>query len=236
MVKSYFYFNGKSSLDLGLTIEYCPNFSTGQRSVNKQTVPGRNGDLVMDDGTYSNYTSGYDIWFKDPINGTTQAARNIAHWLLNGQGYQRLEDSYDPEIYRMALFTGPFDVDNWMLTHGRATLEFDFMPQRFLKSGETPINVQSGQGLYNNWMPTKPLLLVTGNGTLSVGGTSITVSGTSGEFYIDCEAQDAWQGLSNLNGNIEVENHEYPVIPAGKSQVTYSGIAQLKIIPRWWTL
>lgn len=85
-------------------------------------------------------------------------------------------------------------------------------------------------------MPTKPLLLVTGNGTLSVAGTSITVSGTSGEFYIDCEAQDAWQGLSNLNDNIEVENHEYPVIPAGKSEVTFTGITQLKIIPRWWTL
>lgn len=238
MVKSYFYFNGARSIDKGLTIEQCPSFVAGQRSVEKITVPGRSGELVIDTGAYGNYTQPYEIWFKDKRLGTTRAARDIAQWLLSGTGYLRLEDTYDPEVFRLAMFTGPLDVENWMLMAGRATLEFDCQPQRWLKDGQNPISVESGQRLLNAWQPALPLIQVTGTGegSLTVGGSTFTISDMPGGITLDSETQDAFFGTQNLNNNVQV-NGGYPVLQAGETAVSFSGgITAVKITPRWWSL
>lgn len=238
MVKSYFYFNGARSIDKGLTIEQCPSFVTGQRSVEKITVPGRSGELVIDTGAYGNYTQPYEIWFKDKRLGTTRAARDIAQWLLSGTGYLRLEDTYDPEVFRLAMFTGPLDVENWMLMAGRATLEFDCQPQRWLKDGQNPISVESGQRLLNAWQPALPLIQVTGTGegSLTVGGSTFTISDMPGGITLDSETQDAFFGTQNLNNNVQV-NGGYPVLQAGETAISFSGaITAVKITPRWWSL
>lgn len=238
MVKSYFYYNGARSIDKGLTVEQCPSFVTGQRSVEKITVPGRSGELVIDTGAYGNYTQPYEIWFKDKRRGTTRAARDIAQWLLSGTGYLRLEDTYDPEVFRLAMFTGPLDVENWMLMAGRATLQFDCQPQRWLKDGQNPISVESGQRLLNAWQPALPLIQVTGTGegSLTVGGSTFTISDMPGGITLDSETQDAFFGTQNLNNNVQV-NGGYPVLQAGETAVSFSGgITAVKITPRWWSL
>lgn len=235
---NYFFFNGARSIDKGLTIEYCPSVGTGQRVVEKISVPGRSGDLVIDTGAYGNYIQPYEIWFKDKLRGTTRAARDIAQWLLSGIGYMRLEDTYDPEVFRLAMFTGPFDVENWMLTHGRATLEFDCQPQRWLKTGQRPVAVQSGQSLINTWQPAKPLIQVTGtgDGTLVVGGSTISISEMTGAITLDSETEDAYSGTENLNNNVQV-NGGYPILQNGETAVSFSGgITAVQITPRWWSL
>lgn len=220
---------------MGIVVSGEGTYNAPEYDYETQAVPGLNGDLIQDNGRYKNITVSYPAGITRDFAENAQAAR--AFLLGYGAKYRRIQDDYHPGLYRMGIYSGGIDFEMGFLNRaGETTLAFNCKPQRFLLSGENPITMQSGQALFNAWMPTKPLLLVTGNGTLSVGGTSITVSGTSGQFYIDCEIQDAWQGLSNLNDNIEVENHEYPVIPAGKSEVTFTGITQLKIIPRWWTL
>lgn len=236
-MRSYLVFGGKSSLEYGIRVESCPSFVTGQRSVEKQTVPGRSGDLLIDTGVYGNYTQPYEIWFRGE-KPTTQAARAIAMWLLSGTGYIRLEDSYDPDVYRMALFAGPLNVENWMLTHGRATLEFDCKPQRYLKQGEFPIAVQSGQTIGNQWMPALPLIQITGTGSgqLVVGSSLVDITGMTGSITLDCDVQNAYSGTLNLNNNITITGG-WPVLATGQTAISFSGgITAVEITPRWWTL
>lgn len=237
-MRSCFYFAGKCSLDFGVYIEKCPAFGAGSRVVEKISVPGRNGDLLMDTGVYANVKQPYEIWFRQHGKNTAQAAREIALWLLAGKGYIRLEDSYDPDIYRLAAFAGPFDVENWMLTHGRATLAFDCKPQRYFKVGETPIQVETGQVLHNPWMPALPLIRVTGSGDgqLVVGGSTITITGLTGGITIDSDTQNAYDGTRNLNNNISVVGG-FPVLGTGETAVSFSGgITAVQITPRWWTI
>lgn len=237
MVKNFFLFGEKSSKDFGITVEYCPPFGTGQRSVEKQSVPGRNGDLLIDTGAYSNYTQQYEIWFKGQ-KPTIQAARSIAFWLMSQTGYIRLEDSYDPDVYRMACFSGPFNVENWMLVRGRATLEFDCKPQKYIKQGEFPITVQSGKSIGNQWMPALPLIQIsgTGNGQLSVGTSQVDITEMTGSITLDCDVQNAYDGTENLNNNITITGG-WPVLATGQTAISFSGgITAVEISPRWWTL
>ena len=59
---------------------------------------------------------------------------------------------------------GPLNVETVLKNHGRATLEFDVQPQRYLKSGETPLTFQGGS-VYTITNPTqfeaRPLLKFT---------------------------------------------------------------------------
>lgn len=236
-MRSYLVFGGKSSLEFGIRVEKCPAFVTGQRAVTKQSVPGRSGDLVIDTGAYGNYIQPYEIWFRGD-KPTTQAAKAIAMWLLAGTGYIRLEDSYDPDIYRMALFAGPLNVENWMLTHGRATLEFDCKPQRYLKQGQYPIAVQSGQTICNQWMPALPLIQITGTGSgqLVAGSSRVDITGMTGAITLDCDVQNAYNGTLNLNNNITITGG-WPVLATGQTAISFSGgITAVEITPRWWSL
>lgn len=238
MAYNYFVFGGVSCREYGVCIEHCPKFVTGQRVITKQTVPGRSGDLLIDTGAYGNYVQPYEVWFKLPQKNTEQAAKYLARWLLSGRGYLRLEDSYDPEVYRIASFAGPLDVENWMLRYGRATLEFDCKPQRFLKAGEIPVTVQSGQKLLNQWMPALPLIYVvgSGDGQLVVGDSVVDITDMAGGVTLDCDIQNAYNGTLNLNNNITVSGG-WPVLGTGQTLISFSGsITSVKITPRWWTL
>ena len=234
-MRSFFVWDGQTSVSKGLTIERCPTFGAGQRIVEKKTVPGKSGDLVFDTGAFSNYNQGYEIWFRDKSAGMTSAAKSIATWLLSPSGYQRLEDTYDPDVFRMAVYTGPTEIENWMLTYGRATLDFDCMPQRWLKSGEIPVSVKNGDVILNQWQKTKPLLIVSGNGTLEINDSVIQISGTSGQYFIDCETENAYQNGISLNDNLKVENNLFPVLRNGETQISFTGIDRLQIVPRWWS-
>lgn len=234
-MNSFFVWAGETSFSKGLTIERCPSFGSGQRIVEKTAIPGKSGDLVFDTGAFSNYIQSYEIWFRDKSDGMISAAKNIAVWLLSPLGYQRLEDTYDPDVFRMAVYTGPIEIENWMLTYGRATLDFDCMPQRWLKSGQEPISVKSGDAVLNQWQTAKPLLILEGNGQIDINGCVLTISRTSGQYYIDCETENAYQDGLSINDKVKAEYNIFPKLPNGETKIIFSGIDSLKIIPRWWT-
>lgn len=235
---SYFIFNGKSSSEFKIGIEQCRSYPSAARSVERQTIPGRAGELLRDTGTYANVIQPYEIYFNGKVDGMTAAASKIVQWLMSSRGYCRLEDSYEPDCYRMASYAGPFDAANWMNLYGRATIEFDCMPQRWLKSGETPVSITNGQTLQNDWQPALPLIQLTGtgDGELTVGGSTITIAGMEGRLTIDSDTQNAYDGTTNKNSIITVSGG-FPVLAFGETIVAFSGgITAVQITPRWWRL
>lgn len=200
-------FNGISSDTFEMNIERCPDYPVPERVVEKISVMGRNGDLLFDTGAYANVEQRYVVYFNGKASSFQARSREIANWLFGTKGYCRLEDSYDTTVYRMACISDKTDFSNFMNYMGRATLVFNCKPQRFLKSGEAEINILDtgtpAAYTYNNqYMPSKPLFKLTGNGTIcqyySQAGYPVqgfTVSNNSGKvIYVDCETMDAVSG------------------------------------------
>ena len=200
-------FNGTSSTAYNLNVEICPVYPVPERVIEKVSVLGRNGDLLFDTGAYQNVEQRYQIWFDGRSTSFQEQARAVAMWLYSTKGYCRLEDSYDPDVYRMATISKKTDLKNFMNLMGRGELVFDCKPQRFLKSGETEITMAgSSPGApwtyTNNYMRTKPLFIVTGNGTVcqyySQAGEPVqgfTVSNNSGTtLYVDSDTMNAISG------------------------------------------
>ena len=237
---SYFYFAGQSCLDFGLHIESYPHYTTARRRITTQEVPGRNGLLVYDSESYDNVDGYFEVYVNATASNTMAAGREISTWLQGNTGYQRLEDAYDTEVYRMATFTGPVDFSNFFQRYGKATLTFSCMPQRFFKSGESLLKLSNGVILRNYWMCAKPLIQVSGSGQgiLYFNDCQVTISSIpSGGITLDCDTENAYQGTDNLNGLVTVSNEGFPRLVHGDTQIRWSGgITSVSIYPRWWAL
>ena len=233
---NYLIFGGKRSRDFGIYISGFGAFNAPSRDVEAISIPGRNGDLILDNGRFSNITVTYPAFIHRDFQRQAKAARD---WLLASSGYQRLEDTYNPELFRLARFFGPMDFDTRFQNRGgEMTLAFDSKPQRFLKSGEQPLTLTAAAEIRNpTSYPALPLITIYGSGagTLNVGGAVASISEIDEFLTLDCDIQDAYKGLQNKNATVSLD--EFPELPAGACEVSFSGdIEKIEIIPRWWTI
>ena len=134
-------YNGKNLKDYGVTIEHLPESVHPQRRGDAYQIAGRNGTQVREDDTFENYDQPYEIWFKDfaANRDVYQASQALAGFLLGSSGFCRLEDTYEPDVFRLARFAGPMNIKAVLRRYGRATLTFDCQPDRFLKTGEKAV-------------------------------------------------------------------------------------------------
>ena len=144
-INDYFIFDGKNSLDYGLHMASDPTAIHPARRGDLFPIPGRNGSIVREDGSYDTYTITYDVLLdsKDKASDVYAHAREVAEWLLGSRGFCRLEDSYEPEYFRLARCAAQMSVENRLARFGRAQISFEVQPQRYLKSGESEIMIES---------------------------------------------------------------------------------------------
>ena len=230
-------FAGKSTNDFGIWISGEGTYGAPERNVQTQEVPGRNGNLLFDMGNFKNISIRYPAAIKRDMPSRIRDFINFAGSQI---GYQKLEDTYHPYEYRMARFNSKMSVDTagYMNRSGQFTLEFDCKPQRFLKSGEDPIEFTSNGILYNRTeFDAKPLLRVygTGAGTVGIGSETISISAISTYVDIDCEIMDAYKGAVNCNGNVSFTDDI--VLRPGNNGIAMTGnITKVVITPRWWII
>ncbi|MBQ9839007.1 MAG: hypothetical protein IJO56_05925 [Oscillospiraceae bacterium] len=237
-----FKFGNRATWDFSMRVEKYPRQSGAARKFKEISVPGRNGALHIDEGCFENFQQPYECYFHGVLP-TPEQSHAIRAWLQGTPGYQRLEDVYDPEHFRMASFTGPLDVENHFNRYGRCVVTFDCMPQAFLKSGEIPISFVVPGLLYNSTgFPALPMITVYGSaaGTLTVGTCAVEIKSLEDVIILDSDTQNAFRrsdagALENKNACIYAPT--FPQLLPGANVIAWDGgIERVEIIPRWWTL
>ena len=233
MINSIFYDN-KSLADYGLYISGHGTFNAPARKVSYVSVPGRNGNLTLDEGCYENTEVTYVSFIPEGMKLNTQGLRNF---LMQKAGYRRLEDTYHPDEYRLGRYVQGLEVEP-SEKHVAATfpLVFDCKPQRYLKDGEHAIEVSTGAVLHNpEDMIALPLIRVYGAGSFNINGYAGTVSSGAAYTDIDCETQEAYMGTTSRNSALSLTNG-FPKLTPGDNAITFSGFSKVEITPRWWRL
>ncbi len=238
-MKHYLTYAGKPSTDFNVVISGAGTFDAPERDKKSISIPGRNGDLTLDNGRYLNAKVEYPAYIAKNFKTNIEGLRNF---LLSRSGYNRLEDTYHPDEYRMARYNGGISAGSTKGMHaGNFKLTFDCMPQRFLKSGEEYINVYDGGVIRNpEIMTALPLIKITtgesGTHKIGVGDVEVACTKHSSTIYIDCELQEAYDSAYiNMNSYITLTNRVFPVLPEGDTGISLTGCTA-QIMPRWWRL
>ena len=137
-----FTFDGRSSREFGVYTTGNGVFNAPERAVEMISIPARNGEYALDHGHFNNievtYRCGIVTTDDDDF---AEAISDFRNWLCSRRGYCRLQDEYNPNEYRMALFKDVVSVEHEGLQTGEFDIVFDCKPQRWLTSGETAVTI-----------------------------------------------------------------------------------------------
>ena len=210
------------------------NFLDGaSKDVESVQVIGRSGNLQISNDRYNNITLKVYLYVTDNMKENIDAMRNF---LESCHGYKMYEETLNPNEHRMASYKQAFVPDVYDVNAGAITLEFDAMPQRYLKVGAEPVEA----AVINN--PTRfdayPLIRVYGDGVVNINNNTITVSANPYPYIdIDCGLMDCQYNLNNANQYVAFSSYDYLTLPSGDNAVAYSGnVTKVEITPRWYTL
>lgn len=132
MPDSYFIYNGKGCIDWGCRKTQPINFPTPVRDVERISVIGRNGDLVIDNGRFENVELVLECHIKGKFLPQFNALRAF---MMADTQYHKLVDSLYPNEYRMARVVN-VEPKKTSRIAGTVEITFDAKPQRYLTYGD----------------------------------------------------------------------------------------------------
>jgi len=170
-------FDNVSSRTYGVYITGEAVYNAPEREVEMISIPGRNGAFALDKGRFENIEVTYPAGiFADSETNFADAISEFRNFLCSRNGYVRLQDEYNPNEYRMAIYKSGLEVEPAQLKAGEFDITFDCKPQRFLTSGETATAVASGGTVSNPTLfPSSPLLELVGYGAISLNNDTVSV-------------------------------------------------------------
>lgn len=157
-------YGGINSEDYKVFITNAGIYKSPEKRYKEHTVLGRSGKVLEDTGTFENIEVEYPICVYEDSDNNLQA---FLAAMLRKKGYQRIEDTFHPEYYRMGAFLDEYEpkrvTEDAEMSNG--VIKFRCLPQKWLKSGEEPMyfcahdavqaeNIPSGNvGLSTSLMP-----------------------------------------------------------------------------------
>lgn len=237
-MRNHIYIDGYDLANFGVYISGTGVFNAPVRALNMVSIPGRNSDIIINgyDYRFNNISVAYPAFI---YSNFRQNLAQLRAFLLRAPArYRRITDTYNPNEFRMGVYTGGLDVTpTSRLEAGRFDLVFNCQPQRFLTLGET-VQVFTANGTINNpGFSQGPLLRVYGAGTVGIGAGSLTISQADVYTDIDCDLQIAYKGSVSKNQYVSSATPNFPYFGPGDNGVTLgTGITRVEITPRWWTV
>lgn len=227
-MKNIMTFKGISNKAHGIIVTAMPAIPAPEERGEAIEIPGRNGELWRGDGSYMPITLNVPIYVPP-----TAVLSSVAGW-LSGEG--NLTFGTDT-AYWAARVTGETHFapctfnDGWQTTVAFACNPLRYVPSDAVTITSSPYTLANPYTAY-----AEPLIEITGSGdiSLTVGGTTCTLTGISGTITLDTELQECYQGNALKN---DIMTGAFPVLAPGSNAVSYTGsVTTLKINPRWRTI
>ena len=247
----YFNYDGQDSRDYGLYIVSQNAFDKPQRDVSFISVPGHDGDIVIDNGGYKNLKLTLTLRLiaekiENDINDLQFSYWKAMNWLQQTATYKKLILSYDGRYYREACICSGIKAVKKHEDVLDFTVTFSCKPYRKSFEGDKKIIITAGETFFNPEMfPSKPYMKIipadgTQNFTIAVYKSIYNYDYYT--FYqadeyveIDSESMNVFKG--NINKNNDYAATSFPEFKPGTNSIAFIGnIASIEIIPRWRTL
>lgn len=199
-----FIFDGENSRDYGVYITDVEVFGAPKRKVQMISIPGRNGNYALDEGSFENIPVKYKCVLgagtEEDFNNGISDFRN---WLASKVGYKILSDEINLGEYRKGVFLEGMEVPTLNKKTGTFEIVFDCMPQRWLDDASAlPVEMASGDDIFNPTLfDASPLLSVWGYGDINLNDKTISVNDVPIGRVILANAEQTDGGRTYYTGN-----------------------------------
>lgn len=228
----YIKLDGKSSRDLGLSITKRPSFSAPKRRYEKFDIPGRDGELYIDQEKYDDLTTEISFnYIVDHDDMWHEKWRKCKIWLLKG-GIRKLELSDDKHFYRKVKYIELSTNERSVRNAGEFSANIVTDPYSYVISGSYMYPYM--QVRVNDYEVCKPIYYITGEGmcVLTVNGKSMNIN-VGQNIYIDTELQLAYRNDGVLRNTSVSGIYEDLYLLPGKNDIRITSGFELQIQPNW---
>jgi len=231
-----FTYKGIKSKDMHLRVLNDISFASPKRDVNIIQVPGRDGDIIMDNGRFESVIRSIPCRLEAPTGTDVEELINkINNWLINDAGFHPFTWENDPDFRYLARVEGDVVSQRILSHYGKAVIDFRIHPIKCLESSLTEKEITHGTNLENPFsIPAKPLIRIIGTGdiTITIGGRQLILQGIEGGCIVDSETQT----IMSLDRRLTLFNRmfsSFPVLQPGDNPITFSeNVDQVFITPR----
>ena len=255
VLKSYFVFGGKRSLDFGLVIDTPQIAQKPKPRTTRIAIPGSKRDFTYVEEGFDNIEVSYQTWClekeKDLI---LSRAGEVAQWLM-GDEYLVLSDTYDPDHFRLGFCCESLDPEIIARTGSQQRIVFSCDPFSYSWAGHEKIEISAQEGditgtrqirLINTGWKSYPQIYIRGNGKIVLQVYYGNIKAWEGSFtfagslLIDADSMETYVNGNSAN-HLKVGDG-YPALESGECTVkilrenTSDEIESASIKPRWRVL
>jgi len=221
----YFIYNRISSKDMGILVNTLPPIIKVNRDINKIVIPGRDGFLTEDFGTYSSMVKSCECTLLDIAE-----VDKVLAW-LDGSGDVIFSDQPDRKYKASIINQIPFE--RIMRQWHKFIVIFDCQPFPLsVENSEITLTVPSA--LINvGTCTSKPIFKVYGTGTidLDINGNVIHLTNVVGHVTIDSDLMDCYKDTVLKNNDM---SGDFPELVVGQNSISWTGtVTSVVITPNW---
>lgn len=234
------YIDGECNEDYGVVLQGSLRFSAPQPKVTTISVPGRNGDLHIYDGSYKNVTARVGAYIADSNKQVKSLIPEINRWLCLDRGYVEMSTDDDPDHIYLARVKNGVEINARLRVLAPFEIVFDLKPQKYLASHYwDEVTLENGGTVYNPTQYTAyPRYLIRtsgGEGSLTIGDNTVYFVDMPAQFYYDAETQNAY--LNDISYNSITSGINGLPCHAGTQAVAFDGgITSVKMRERYFEI
>ncbi len=212
----YFIFNDVNSKDRGVIVNNLPPISKPERSFEEINVPGRNGNLYIDNKCYNSFQYEITCTLMPGCN-----IRTIVQW-LNGLGKLTICTELD-KFYNVVI-KNQIDFEQVYRVCNEFTIIFDVNPIAYsVREKELTLTNNTQFIIKESTYEIKPYLKISGSGniTLTINNKSVVLKSIQEYIELDCELEEAFKENENCNSKVECD--EFPILIPGQNSISWIG-------------
>lgn len=231
-----FIFNGKKNTEFGLRVAEGKKITTSSLDVERVSVPGRGGELLISNNRLNSAELSFPVNFVKEKGLIATEVYRISEW-LNVAGYKDLTISYDPDFIYRAAYLETFSIEETMRQFGKTTINFVCYPVKFYKQGRTTQTLSNGatvNGIGN--VNAKPIITLIGSGdcTLTINGRKTKLRAVQNTITLDMQARQVFSGnLPAWDKVVRAPQYQMPYLDAGRNLISWDGDFTVKMAPYW---
>lgn len=231
-----FTFNGRKNTEFGLRVAEGKKITTSGLDVERVTVAGRDGDLLISNNRLNSAELSFPVNFVKEKGLIATEVYKISEW-LNVARYKDLTISYDPDFIYRAAYLETFSIEETMRQFGKTTINFVCYPVKFYKQGRTTQTLSNGatvNGIGN--VKANPVITLVGSGdcTLTINGRKTKLRAVQNKITLDMQARQVFSGnLPAWDKVVRAPQYQMPYLDPGRNLISWDGDFTVKMAPYW---